>query len=213
MYIKEIWRYPVKSLAGERLKKVSLGPLGLEGDRTILVKRLGKVVTARTAHKLLGLKGTLDAEGLPHISGHPWNSPQALALVQAAVGSDAELSPYDGLERFDVLPLLVATDGAIEQMNLDSRRLRPNIVIGGVDGFEERDWGHRQLRLGNAVIYAAQLRTRCVMSTYDPDTLKQDFSILQRIFKELDGLMALDCSVLTASEITEGEPVLFGPTA
>jgi hypothetical protein len=37
--------------------------------------------------------------------------------------------------RFDVLPLLVATDGAIAALGEDGRRLRPNVVVGGVDGW------------------------------------------------------------------------------
>src|SRR5262245_46949039 len=60
----------------------------------------------------LGLKGTLSEDGIPHISGHAWDSPQALVLVKAAAVPDAELFRYQGAERFDVLPLLVATDGA-----------------------------------------------------------------------------------------------------
>jgi hypothetical protein len=49
------------------------------------------------------------------------------------------LIQYNGAERFDVLPLLVATDGAINHMGFDGRRLRPNIVIGGVEGMKERE--------------------------------------------------------------------------
>jgi hypothetical protein len=65
---------------------------------------------------LLGLRGTLDCNGVPQISGHSWNSPAALQLVKEAAGADAELVHYEGKERFDVLPLLVATDGAINQL-------------------------------------------------------------------------------------------------
>ena len=56
MFIKEIWRYPVKSMAGERVSQIELGPLGLAGDRIVLVHRRGRVVTSRTHPKLLGLK-------------------------------------------------------------------------------------------------------------------------------------------------------------
>ncbi|MEP6819646.1 MAG: MOSC N-terminal beta barrel domain-containing protein, partial [bacterium] len=31
--IQQIWRYPVKSMAGERLVDCTVGPLGLPGDR------------------------------------------------------------------------------------------------------------------------------------------------------------------------------------
>jgi uncharacterized protein YcbX len=89
--------------------------------------------------------------------------------------------------------------------------LRPNIVIGGVDSRAEREWPGRKLQIGKAVIHAAQLRSRCVMTTYDPDTLKQDLSILQRIVNKLNGTMALDCSVLSAGQIQEGSPVKLIP--
>jgi hypothetical protein len=209
MFVKELWRYPVKSLAGERVTQSEVGPLGLAGDRTVMVLRQGKVVTSRTQHRLLGLKGTLDEDGVPRISGHAWDSPEALALVKAAAGPDVELFHYEGAERFDVLPLLVATDGAIGHLGFDGRRLRHNIVIGAVEGLQERDWPTHRLRLGEVIIYVAQLRRRCVMTTHDPDTLKQDPNVLRRIVKELDGTMALDCSVISGGLIKEGAPVVL----
>ena len=45
------------------------------------------------------------------------------------------------------------------------------------------------------------------MTTYDPDTLEQDRSVLFRIVKEFDGTMALDCSVLKPGTIRVGNPV------
>lgn len=209
MFVKELWRYPVKSMAGERLCQAEVGELGIRGDRGILVHVGGRLITARTHHRLLGLKGTLDSDGIPLISGYRWDSPQALELVKQATGPDAELIHYDGYERFDVLPLLVATDGAINHMGFDRRRLRPNIVIGGVEGLKEREWPGRRLQIGEVVIQAAQLRGRCIMTTYDPDTLEQDRNILRRIVRELDGRMALDCSVLQGGLIREGDPVIL----
>jgi hypothetical protein len=155
------------------------------------------------------LKGTLDSNGVPQISGHSWNSPEALELVKQAAGPDAELVQYNGTERFDVLPLLVATDGAINHMGFDGRRLRPNIVIGGVEGLVERQWPGRRLQIGGVLIHAAQLRDRCIMTTFDPDTLQQDRNVLRRIVRELDGTMALDCAVLRGGLIREGHPVFL----
>jgi uncharacterized protein YcbX len=106
-----------------------------------------------------------------------------------------------------VLPLLIATDGAIEHMGFDGRRLRPNIVICGVAGLEERNWPGRRLRIGDAVINVAQLRRRCVMTTYDPDTLEQDLKVLKSIVRELRGMMALDCSVQTPGLLRENDIV------
>jgi uncharacterized protein len=209
MFVKEVWRYPVKSMGGERVAQAEVGELGIAGDRTVLVHVGGRVVTSRTHHRLLGLKGTLDSNGVPQISGHSWNSPEALELVKEAAGPDAELVHYEGRERFDVLPLLVATDGAINHMGFDGRRLRPNIVIGGVEGLMEREWPDRRLQIGGVLIHAAQLRGRCIMTTFDPDTLQQDRNVLRRIVRELDGTMALDCTVVQGGLIHEGDPVFL----
>ncbi len=208
MFIKELWRYPVKSMAGERVSEIQLTLGGFADDRKMMVLGpSGHVITSRTHHRLLGLKGTLGDNGVTYISGHRWDSPEALELVVQAAGPGAQLISYEGVERFDVLPLLVATDGAIEHMGFDGRRLRPNIVVGGVKDLEERTWDGRDFRVGDAIIHAAQLRGRCVMTTYDPDTLKQDRSILRRIVQELDGTMALDCSVVQGSLLRVGDPV------
>ena len=99
---------------------------------------------------------------------------------------------HEGPERFDAPPLLVATDGAIGYMGFDGRRLRQNILIDGVECLQEREWPNHRLRIGEAVIDAAQLRGRCVMTTYDPDTLRQDLNVLKSIAREPDGVMALD---------------------
>ena len=127
MYIQELWRYPVKSLAGEQLQEVELTLHGMLGDRVVHVRDArGRVVTSRTKPHLLGLHGTWDAiHREPLIDGRPWQAPAAIEAVRRAAGASAHLVRHDGLERFDVLPLLVATDGAIAQLGVDHRRLRP----------------------------------------------------------------------------------------
>ena len=113
-----------------------------------------------------------------------------------------------------MLPLLVGTDGAFAELGVDHRRLRPNIVVGGVEGLAERDWPGRRLRIGEVVIGVAKLRSRCVMTTYDPDTQVQDLSVLRRIASEFGGRMALDCDVLRGGRIAVGDPVeLLAETA
>jgi MOSC domain-containing protein len=210
VFVKELWRYPVKSMAGERISGSKLTLAGFPDDRRVLVVLPnGRVITSRTHPRLLGLKGTVGEDGAPYISGRRWDSQEALQLVKRAAGESAGVLYYEGIDRFDVLPLLVASDGAIAHMNFDVRRFRPNIVIGDVDGLEERTWEGRRLRLGGAVIKAAQLRRRCIMTTYDPDTLQQDRSVLKRIVDELGGKMALDCAVVEAGSVREGDPVML----
>ena len=138
MNVAEIWRYPVKTMAGEKLQRVAIGPLGLEGDRVVHVENAkGRVVTSRSHPRFLGHQGSLGAHGEVLVDRRPWDSPEVAAEVADIAGPGAKLVRYDGIERFDVLPLLVATDGAIAAFGHDGRRLRPNIVIGGVEGLAD----------------------------------------------------------------------------
>lgn len=208
MYVKEIWRYPVKSMAGEQLERANLTPLGIEGDRVVLVLNgQGRVVTARSHPALLGHKGATSAGGTPMVDGRPWTDPEVLADVRRIAGARSELIHDQSAERFDVLPLLVATDGAIAAFGMDGRRLRPNLVIGGVEGLEERDWPGKTLRIGNVVIAVDSLRGRCVMTTYDPDTLQQGSGVLKDIVKRFGGELALNCGVEHGGVIERNQEV------
>ena len=210
MYVEELWRYPVKSLAGERLERVNVGRDGLQWDReVVVVNGAGKVTTSRTRPQLLALKGTTNADGRVFVDGHPWESVETRRLVQSAAGTDTRLVRFPDPLRFDILPLSVLTTGAVEYLGVDRRRFRPNILIGGVDGLAERDWEGRRVRIGSAVIGFAQLRGRCVMTTYDPDTQQQDLNVLRRIVNELEGTLSLDSFVVDPGVISAGDEVMF----
>jgi|SRR5450432_60666 uncharacterized protein YcbX len=208
MHVSELWRYPVKSLKGERLEQTEISRLGIRGDREIIVRsESGQLFTSRGKPKLLGLRSALDTNSLATINGHPWNSPEAVALVSEAVGEAASLEQVSQPQGFDILPLLIATDGAVKAINIDQRRLRPNILISGVNGLDERKWVGDTIAIGNVRIKAVKLRERCVMTTYDPDTQVQDRSVLLRIIREFDGVAALDCSVVEPGTIHVGDTV------
>jgi len=207
LHIAGLWRYPVKSLAGEPLSMVRLAPDGIPGDRIVRVRGPEGVRTSRRQFRMLGLRGTLDSEGFPRINGHAWNSPEALALIRSAAGADAWLEPWSGPDRFDILPLLVATDGAVAAFGRDIRRLRPNIVIGGVEGLAERGWPGSELHLGEAIVRLESLRGRCHMTTVDPDTLDVNPGVLRDIVRRFDGKLALDAEIVRGGEIRIGDPV------
>ena len=141
------------------------------------------------------------------VDGRPWTDDAVLADVRKIGGPRAELIHDQSAERFDVLPLLVATDGAIAAFGRDGRRLRPNLVIGGVEGLTEREWPGRMLRIGSAVIAVDSLRGRCVMTTYDPDTLQQDSGVLKDIVKRFGGELALNCGVEYGGVIERNQEV------
>jgi uncharacterized protein len=205
LHVAGLWRYPVKSLAGEPLSEAALGKDGIPGDRIICVRGPEGVRTARRHYLLLGLRGTLGPDNDPLVNGHPWQTPDALALVKAAAGDDAWLEPSDESTRFDVLPLLVATDGAVVAFNRDVRRLRPNILIGGVHGLDEVRWPDAELQIADAIVRLDSLRGRCSMTTVDPDTLHRDAQVLRDIGRRFGGRLALNAYAARGGTIRVGE--------
>ena len=209
MTVGALWRYPVKSLAGELIASAELSANGVPGDRVVQVRGPEGVRTSRSRdhYRLLGLHATLGADGEPLIDGQPWASPEALELIRGAAGADAELARSDGGVRFDILPLLVATDGAVTAFGRDVRRLRPNILIAGVEGLAEVDWPGTELHIGEAIIRLDSLRPRCPMTTVDPDTLERDLEVLKDIARRFRGRLALNADVKVPGTIHVGDAV------
>lgn len=208
----QLWRYPVKSMAGEQLPHATLTDLGVPGDRLIWVRGPEGVRTARRQYQLLGLRGTLSPEGEVLVNGHAWDSPAAADLVRAAAGDDAWLERAPMGYQFDILPLLVATDGAVAAFGRDIRRLRPNLLISGVEGMAETTWEGAELEIGQAIIELDSLRGRCPMTTVDPDTITRDPTVLKDIGRRFGGKLALNAAVGRGGQITVGDPVTLHRT-
>ena len=211
LYVQQLWRYPVKSMAGESLERAELRADGVVGDRLVVVHGEHGIVTSRTRPRLLALHASAGPEGELLVERLPAASAPVTAMVRLAAGRDAQLAILETTDRFDVLPLLVATDGAIRAFGRDGRRLRPNIVVGGVEGLAERDWEGARLRIGDAVIRLDSLRARCVMTTFHPDTVAQDVEVLRDIRDRFGGKVALNAAVEEVGTIALGDPVTLLP--
>jgi uncharacterized protein YcbX len=80
-------------------------------------------------------------------------------------------------------------------------------VIGGVEGMAEREWPGACLRIGTVLIGVQDLRLRCIMTSYDPDTLAQDKTITRSIYQRFEGKLALNCFVIQGGRIAVGDKV------
>mgnify|MGYP002393003819 FL=1 len=63
------------------------------------------------------------------------------------------------------------------------------------------------MRVGRAVVGLADLRGRCVMTTWDPDTQAQDVGVLRDIARRFDGRLCLNAAVLEPARIETGDEV------
>ena len=208
MLIQELWRYPVKSMAGESLRTADITEHGIAGDRIIQVRNAaGRILTARTRPGLLGHRALLAENGDVLVDGRPWRDEQVAREVEQAAGPGTRLVRSDAEDRFDILPLLVTTDGMFAAVGYDRRRFRPNLVIGGVEGLAERQWEGARLEIGKAIIGMEDLRGRCVMTTFDPDTGEQDLGVLRRVQKEFGGVLGLNSYVVSPGRVSVGDAV------
>ena len=113
VHVSQLWRYPIKSLGAEPLGSAQLTADGIAGDRIVDVHNANGPLTGRSRHRLLTVPASTGSDGVPRVAGHPWTTAEANQIIQTHAGADSQLVAYTGPERFDVLNLLVATDGAV----------------------------------------------------------------------------------------------------
>ena len=97
LHVEQLWRYPVKSLAGEALESADISNDGVAGDRLVRIRGPEGVRMSRRQHRLPGVRGTLAADGTP-----PSTARQVVAR-SPHMGGGGQVA-YDGIERLDVLP-------------------------------------------------------------------------------------------------------------
>jgi len=92
--ITELWRYPVKTMAGEPLQRVDIGPLGITGDRIVQVQDArGRVVTSRSHPRFLSHRGSVGLNGAVLVDHRPWDRPDVTAdVVTQLLGPTAPLN-------------------------------------------------------------------------------------------------------------------------
>ncbi|HVQ18114.1 MAG TPA: MOSC domain-containing protein [Actinomycetes bacterium] len=169
-------------------------------------------LTGRTRHDLLTLPAATGQNGVPLVEGHPWDSTEAATAIRGRAGPDARLVADTTRERFDVLNLLVATDGAVDRLRADVRRLRPNIVLAGVPADVEPLLPGQELVIGDAVVSLHSVRQRCIVTTIDSVTGEQDLDVLRRIHDVFGGELALNAWVIRPGVVQVGDAARVIPS-
>ena len=180
--ISAIFRYPVKSMAGELLDVARLSWHGIEGDRRFAFRRLTDKsglpwLTASKLPQLLLYKpfglDSNTAELLPtHVrtpdgKEYELRSDELREELSSRYGSDVELMNLkQGI--FDESPISVISLGTVHSVARESgrgvdlcdlRRFRPNVVIetNRAEPFAEDRWVGRTLMFGEGNIGAAPM--------------------------------------------------------
>ena len=118
----------------------------------------------------------------------------------------------------DAFPLLLTTTASLADLSrrigadLDMRRFRPNVVVGGSEPWEEDSW--RRLRIGRTTFRVVKACARCAIPTRDPDTgamldAGEPLRTLGAFHRRTDGGIAFGQNLIpdTVGEIAVGDDV------
>jgi uncharacterized protein len=230
--VREIVRYPVKSMAGLSTDSAFVGWHGFEGDRRFAFRRLGDTsgfpwLTASRLPELLLYKPMgLDENAQEPTPTHV-RTPEGMELalgsaeLQSSVaekfGSAVELMKlkhgiFDDASVSVINLSTIAAIGVEAGQDLDTRRFRANIVIASdaAEPFLEDTWIGRRLVFGNddgPILNMTMRDLRCVMINLDPDTAKQDPGVMKAALCLNDNNAGAYGTVVRTGRVSVGQSV------
>jgi uncharacterized protein len=218
--VAEIWRYPVKSMAGERLDSCSVLETGLKGDRRWALvdgtaNRAGKLLSIRQEERLMSYQARLAGPGVEVVApdGKAHRLDERLVLHLGAEASrPLTLRELEGAH-FDDSPVLlvslatVAAFGAKAGMRVDHRRFRANLYIDGLEPSEEIRWLGRRVAAGAVELEVVRQCERCVVITRDPETTIATPELLRVLTQTHETYMGVYCQVTRPGRVAAGDQV------
>ena len=227
-YVAGLWRYPVKSMAGESLDDAEVSWNGLAGDRRWAFIRGHRVrsgfpwLTIRDLPELAHYRPRFAEPDRPNASPTLVRTPNGGELDVAAPALAAELGPGVRVIKqdrgvFDTSPLSVITTqtvtslGTLAGVELDVLRFRPNLLIeaSGEEAFPEDAWVGCVLRVGGMRIRIDRRDKRCVMVNIDPLTLNRNPAVLRAIARERGACLGVYGSTTQPGRVLVGDPVMI----
>ena len=234
-HVEAIFRYPVKSMGGERLEAANLGWHGLDGDRRLAFRRINDRsgfpwLTASKLPDLLlfaprrhedGAQGDLpthirtpDGTEMPVFGeelaaevGRRYGAPVEMMQLRQGIFDDASIS-------------VIASDTMCEIARLagqtaDVRRFRPNIVVRLLRAvpFQEDEWLGGVLLFGEGddapAITVTMHDVRCSVVNLDPDSATPAPEVLKAIVRANQNNAGIYGAVTRIGRLAVGQPILF----
>ena len=199
--VQELWRYPVKSMLGERRELIDLNARGVEGDRTYAIRdatgKFGSGKNTRRFRKIDGLfkfravyEGAMLTIHFPDGRTITASDPNIHAALSSELKQSVTLAAEADVSHLDAAPVHLLTTGslawlahALPESRVDGRRFRPNVIIEIPDHAPlEHTWVSKQIEIGSAVKLRVIQRTeRCGMVAMAQRELPDDPRILRHI--------------------------------
>ena len=234
-HVEAIFRYPVKSMGGERLDVANLGWHGLDGDRRLALRRIDdrSGFPWLSASKLPDLllfaphrredpaRGdipthirTPDGDELPVFGedlalevGRRYGAPVQMMQLKHGIFDEASIS-------------VIATDtvreiGRLAGRRPDVRRFRPNVVVRSLRSvpFEEDEWVGGVLSFGSGddapAITVTMRDIRCSMVNFDPDSADPAPEVLKAVVRVHQNTAGIYGAVTRIGRLAIGQTVML----
>jgi len=233
--MEAIFRYPVKSMGGERLEEAKLGWYGLDGDRRLAFRRMNDRsgmpwLTASKLPDLLlfaphrredGAQGDLpthirtpDGEEMPVFGedlatevGRRYGAPVEMMQLRHGIFDEASIS---------VIALdTVREIGRLAGRSLDVRRFRPNVVVRSLRSvpFQEDEWLGGVLSFGEGddapAVTVTMRDIRCSMLNLDPDSASPAPEVLKAVVRVHQNTAGIYGAVTRIGRLAVGQTILL----
>ncbi len=230
--VREIWRYPVKSMGGERLEQTAVGESGIVGDRAWGVRDevTGMILTARREPRLLMAQASLP-DGWPIISvdgGRQLTSSGELSdwldrpveLVSARMAPGTFENPRDidneddwvswqsPVGSFHDSSSCVSMVSIRSLADYEQPRFRINLILDGADDeLDEEMLAERDITIGSVGFHVGKPIDRCIIVSRAQPGITADLGILKRLIRERDNLMGIGARVYRDGTLAVGDAI------
>ncbi len=235
--VEAIFRYPVKSMGGERLEAAELGWHGLEGDRRLAFRRLDdrSEFPWLTASKLpaMLLFSPLRRAGIapgdvqlpthirtPDGSEMPVFGDELAADVERRYGAPVQMMQlkhgvFDEASISVIASETVREVGRLAGRSVDVRQFRPNVVVRSLRSvaFEEDEWVGGVLSFGDAddgpAITVTMRDIRCGMLNLDPDLASSAPEVLKAVVRANQNNAGIYGTVTRTGRLAVGQTIFL----
>jgi uncharacterized protein len=195
-----IWRFPVKSLAGESLTSVTVSESGIPGDRE-------RALLVRSDHPRTGKPYRGKEDERLHLT------PDPTSAIGLAAGRGVELEIEQGEHFFDDAPISVLVDRWLDDLSehvgypVEPERFRANFIVHAAPDFrmQEASLAGMELALGTVRFRVRSPIGRCVTTTYDLQGGPSDPEILRYVAQSRNAWMGIYCDVLATGSTRVGD--------
>jgi len=235
--VRELTRYPVKSMAGIATESASLGWHGLAGDRRFAFRRVGESsgfpwlsasrLPELVLYQPIGLGDDAPEPLCTHVRtpagaelelrGEPLRTEISERFGSAVEGMMLRDGIFDAAAISVISTATIADIGREAGIDADRRRMRANVVLETYDRkpFLEDEWVGGTLVFGDAepapAVSVIMLDERCVMVNIDPDTGEKDARMMKAVVRLNDNNAGVYCTVIRTGAIHVGQGVYFQP--